>query len=158
MWPWVDPEAVLWQFRLLPPPLCPWNVYFTCHSHSWSWPKDMALRQWGGVETILMDRIPLRLLYKRLRFWRAGIEIYSFRGTQDKPPTEVPLLIKPSTYQSGMVCLFLWALPALCAPQPPEELLKSQTNDWQARQETKEMGLGKEASVEGILSWPSDLC
>lgn len=112
MWPWVDPEAVLWQFRLLPPPLCPWNVYFTCHSHSWSWPKDMALRQWGGVETILMDRIPLRLLYKRLRFWRA--ESTRFVALKTSLLQKFPCLLNlPLTNLAWSASFFELSLPSV---------------------------------------------
>ena len=37
-----------------------------------------------------------------------------FVATEDKPCMQVSLLIKSATYQSGVVCLILWSLFALC--------------------------------------------
>lgn len=34
-------------------------------------------------------------------------------AAQDKLPMYMPLLIKPATYQSQVVCLFLWSLLVL---------------------------------------------
>ena len=99
----------------------------------------------------ICDRTPLRPLYKLLRFWQAGVEIFLSCSHPRQGSYEVPLLIKPATYQSGVVCLFLRSLFALlCANRGQfanQQLVSSQ--------ETRDIGLGKEASVEEILTWPS---
>lgn len=48
------------------------------------------------------------------KVWRVGAESYPSGCSQDKPPTSVPLLINPATYQSGVfVVFFLQRLLAL---------------------------------------------
>lgn len=47
-----------------------------------------------------------------------GGEIYSSCNHQDKPHTYPPLLVKTANYQSGVVCLFLQCLLALCVEEP----------------------------------------
>ena len=50
------------------------------------------------------------------------MEIYSLCvAAQNKPYTYLSLLVKPDTYQFGVVCLFLWSLFALHDQGPASE-------------------------------------
>lgn len=97
---------------------CPWNIESAHHSHSWDYFKDLALKEqvicyWNHLDWI-PDWSSIRPLYKLLRFWQVGAEIY----LSSWPPKrslicKVLLLIKTATYQSQVACLFLWPLLAL---------------------------------------------
>ena len=101
-----------------------------------------------------MDGILIRPLYKLLRFWRAEVLIYLFCGTQDKPPIEVSLLIKPSTSQSGVVCLFGPSLPSVYWGHQGNSWSHQLTIGKPVRRQKKRV-LGKEGSMERIPSQPS---
>lgn len=64
---------------------------------------------WDQLNSI-WDWTPLRPLYRRLRFWQIGIEIYLSCSPQDKPHGEASLLFKPAIYQSG-VAAYPFSLP-----------------------------------------------
>lgn len=52
----------------------------------------------------------------------------------------MPWLIRTATYQCGVACLFLQSPPTFCAG------VSLGTSIWQARQETKVVGFGRETS------------
>lgn len=68
----------------------------------------------------------------------------------------VPLLMKPATYHSGQVCLFLWSLLVFCVWGPVSDYIQEVPEEaaTQVGKDTKELGLGKEASMGEIPNWP----
>lgn len=113
---------------------CPWNVHSACLPHPRSFPRTQP---WNRRVLLRPSRWnmwlnPVKFSINTLRFSQVGAKIYSFCGAQDNPHMEVPLFIKPATYQPGVTCIFLWSLPALCGwgwfQIIPGQLLRLQTN------------------------------
>lgn len=71
--------------------------------------------------------------------------------SQDKPHVYVLCLIKTATFQHTVVCLFGLSLPSTYRAN-------LWTNNWGASQDTEEMGLEKEASLEELQAEYLPLC
>lgn len=106
--PWAGPR----QSEALYTVSCPWN--FILHA------VPTAEVQRRSLEKIqccrdhpdwICDWTQLRPLFKLFRFWLVDAEINSFCGHPRQASLEVPLLIQPVTYQSGVIGLFQQSWP-----------------------------------------------
>lgn len=97
----------------------------------------------------------ITIFIKALKTLWMGAEMYSLCSCTREASYDSSLLIKPATYQSGVICFFLhlslplwvqfWILP---------ELPRLQTTVVEPVRRLKKWVLGKEASLEEISGWP----
>ena len=97
----------------------------------------------------------ITIFIKTLKTLWMGAEMYSLCSCTREASYVRSLLIKPATYQSGVICFFLhlclplwgqfWILP---------ELPRLQTTVVEQVRRLKKWVLGKEASLEEISGWP----
>lgn len=132
-------------------PHWPSNVHSVYSFHSGS-PEIFkeGIYYWDHVDGIY-DWTPFKLLYIILRFWQACMEIYLSYDYQ-KQVSYVFVLIKPATYQSGGVCLFLCSLLALrvwgAVSILPEKFLRFKTNTQEETEWQWQNSIGKGRSFQ----------
>lgn len=110
--------------------LSPLSLEYVCHLPSLfpeappgiqSWYRNMVLiliglGTWLNTDKAFYacDWTQVRLLYKLLRLWWAGAEIYSCSSHPRQVSYASSFAYWTCHYQSGVDCLFLWSLPNLC--------------------------------------------
>ena len=133
----------------------PWNVASTCLPLSQKLPEEHSLEIimccWDHLDCI-HDWTWLGILYKLLRLWQVGVEMYS--SCHSRKVSYVNSL----AYQTCHLPIWGGLPLSLVSPCPACMGASLQTNCWQASQETKEMALGKRhppwgKSLVGYLHW-----
>lgn len=102
---------------------------------------EIVIWCWDYLDGIC-DWTPLWPLYKLLKGGRQVWRSILFASAQYKPHMQVPMLLKPATYQSGVACLFLWSLPVIQTRAGSDYI-------WEA---PKELAIQQSQ----IRSWPTD--
>lgn len=89
---------------------------YACLSPQWEpfsrtqpWDSNVWLRPSGRHTWLNLVKASVQIF----KILAGGVATYLSYSCQGKPHTLVPLLIKPATYLSGVVCLFLLSLLAL---------------------------------------------